>query len=650
MKTNNIFRSFAAMAAFLLIFAAACDEPAPEKPAVPIFPELVENLSVVSGDTLSLTFVPNMDWEVTVPEDTMDFFWLIDGAFQYSRITGKASEEAVTVKVGVSDKVDFENHTVTVKLTMGGETRIIARYMRPAVGKSIQLYACQVDEEGAWVFDSDGEYKYSESEPDTIRLVYTGADFRIPVKVVSNLEYEMELPVWARADLPQNKTGQCRYNIYGVPSEYPLDEESASIRFKYGSEIVKEYVIVIPGCRDIMTYGVDMVAQMNFTADGKYLTSIDFQDAPLTAWIEGTSLSCVMAVEMKDGKYDVSSAGGPDWLVVDMDAYSASEGAAVLQKRTVQVSAKEMKATDNERSAVLFFLPEKLSDISSLFTADHMAVKEEYEGSAVYVTQKRYGYLTLATEADFTAAKGSMKESDDNTLKSMFGNPEYAYEMTYADEWASDSGQLLFKEEYGSYKIFSKAGVEVAGQFFLSFNEDRKCIEMTGTVKDEGYIVFYDASGRSRAVVRCLYEPEAQLEEYEEDQIRDASMYFKNPEAAKTAGAVLEEIWAGPTFYDCEDARNDGAVLLRLTCAENTEVELLLPAGSYMVAGYPRDCFTLDHGSVDLSAGAAFLSSKATSLSISFIKAPASFTSQQSLALYNKDNKAILVMYCCVTE
>ena len=66
---------------------------------------------------------------------------------------------------------------------MGGETRIVARYMCPAASKSIPVYVCKLDEEGAMVFDDQGDYVYVEATEDDMKLVWTGADFRRNVKV-----------------------------------------------------------------------------------------------------------------------------------------------------------------------------------------------------------------------------------------------------------------------------------------------------------------------------------------------------------------------------------------------------------------------------------------------------------------------------------
>ena len=312
MKTFNIYMTIALIAASI-VSAVSCDEPQPiEEPAAPVFPELVENYTVQTGDTLALTFTPNLDWELTVPEDTMDFFWLIDEGFQYSKLSGKASEEAVTVFVGAG-KADFENHTSTVKLTMGGETHIIAKYMIPALEKTVKVVPCQLDEYGSWVFDKNGGYAYEPEDSGMINLVYSGSDFRMPVKVVSNFEYTVEFPAWAQADLPEKTVGENEFCIYGVPSEYPLAETSDKFVIKSGTEVIAEYKITIPGCSDIISHGVEIVSSIKFNEFGQYITLVSFEDGPVNAWVEGVKDVKVFAVEKSEGKYSVDGAA-PSWL------------------------------------------------------------------------------------------------------------------------------------------------------------------------------------------------------------------------------------------------------------------------------------------------------------------------------------------------
>ena len=156
MKTMNIIRSFAAIFAVSALMAASCDNPTPDGPDTPDvvkpeFPTLVQNNEVAPGEVLTLTFQANMDWTVTVPSVTFQWFWIQDGSFKAEKVSGNVAEgqkETVTVQIGVSDTEEFDmNRSCDVTLTMGGESKVIAKYMRPAKNRTISVYAAAVEGE-----------------------------------------------------------------------------------------------------------------------------------------------------------------------------------------------------------------------------------------------------------------------------------------------------------------------------------------------------------------------------------------------------------------------------------------------------------------------------------------------------------------------
>ena len=656
MKTNNIFKSFALLISVFTVAAVACTEK--EDQVTPVFPDVVENYTVALGDTLSLTFTPNMDWEVTVPEDTMDFFWLINGDFQYSSIKGKASEEPVTVLVGVSDKEDFVNHTTTVKLTMGGETRVIARYMHPSAEKSVQMYVCKLDEEGGFMFDENGDYAYEENEVENLKLIWTGSDFRIRVKLVANFEWTMDLPEWAIADLPEDKIGTHEFNIYGEPTMYPLKDAESLLSIMDGEEIMSQCSIMIPGCNDILTYGVDMVSSLDFNQNGQYVSSVRYVEGPATAWIYGTEDADVYAVEFKNGAY--SLAVTPSWINLEVSEYDESAGSEVLQRREVKISVNEYDGADH--TALLLFLPStSRSKLKNFFNDDHTALKDEWLGNAVSLTFKKYGYINIPDEAAMAEGGATLIQNSVHHLI----RANYSYDLTYDNEYASDNARMLFLEPFGSYKIFNSNGVDVTETegFFLSFSGDDTnesgVVNMTGGRADSGFIAFYSADGKTvLAEVKCILEPKEVVEDTSvEDVVVDASSYFVDPEAAAAAGISMIEYKAGPTRRDCEDAVNDGAVLLHMTSPLETPVRVRIPLGGRMVAAYPKDCFDL--GGLDLSAGGAYVAGE-TEISISFSQFPAQYLPDEndptkeyiipSVRFYNKSDKAVLVIYCEIAK
>ena len=654
MKTMNIFKSLAILSATVLLCAVACEEPKPVEPT-PVFPDLVENMNVAPGDTLAVTFIPNLDWELTVPEETMDFFWIIDGSFQYSKLSGKASENPVTVFIGVSEVEDFTNRTTSVSLTMGGETRVIAEFMRPGEEYSLQMYASQVDEDGAFMFDEQGEYVFGETQPETLKMIWTGADFRIRIRVTSNFDWSISLPEWAEADIPEKRVGSYDFNVYGIPSKYPLEKTAGKIVFKADDKNICEYNLEIPGCSDILTYGVEIVSSINFNDAGQYLTPVRFIDGPVNAWIEGVKDVKVLAVEKKNDKYDVDG-NGADWLDLSIAEYDESSTADVLQHRNVQISLAEYTA---DTEALVFFLPPTgWNTVADLFNEDASAVKDEWMANAVTVTAKSYGYLTLADHDAFVEGGGQMEVSDDTELKRLFGAKQvaqYAYVMTYTDQYASDNGRLLIKEAYSSVKVYDSTVTEIEddnSDFFLSFTADEEnqsgVINMSGEIKNTGYVVFRNEKDKVVAIVHCKYEPVGDSGEKDmlEDITADASRYFTDPEAAAAIGASMIEYVMGPTRYDCEEARNEGAVLLKMKCPLRTHVEINVPAKAKMVTAYPKDSFTL--GGESMGAGGVYLES--STLDVYFDEFPANFKGIPSIKFHTSGDVTVLVIYIEVVE
>jgi hypothetical protein len=378
-------------------------------------------------------------------------------------------------------------------------------------------------------------------------------------------------------------------------------------------------------------------------------------DGPVNAWIEGVKDVKVLAVEKKNDKYDVDG-NGADWLDISIAEYDESSTADVLQHRNVQISLTEYTA---DTEALVFFLPPTgWNTVADLFNEDASAVKDEWMANAVTVTAKSYGYLTLADHDAFVEAGGQMEVSDDTELKRLFGAKQvaqYAYVMTYTDQYASDNGRLLIKEAYSSVKVYDSTVTEIEdgnSEFFLSFTADEEnqsgVINMSGEIKNTGYVVFRNEKDKVVAIVHCKYEPVGDSGEKDmlEDITADASRYFTDPEAAAAMGASMIEYVMGPTRYDCEEARNEGAVLLKMKCPLRTHVEINVPSKAKMVTAYPKDSFTL--GGESMGAGGVYIES--STLDVYFDEFPANFKGIPSIKFHTSGDATLLVIYIEVVE
>lgn len=566
MNKNSITRLFAVLMTGCAMLMTSCKEtdPVTQQPD-PTFPALVEK-TVQAGESVTLTASAELDWEVSVPENTLQWFWIQDGQFKKSKAKGNAGED-VTVVIGVSESEEFDTDRICeVTMTMGGRSKVIARLTRPSKEKHLTLYVAKVVD-GEIQFVEDGSsYDYDTQEAQSIDLIWTGSDFRLPVKVEANCGWTVNTPEWARVDVPENTVGAVNVNVYGVPSEYPLDAAQGKIQFMYGETVIKEYDITIPGCEDKFSYAVGMgLTELDFNFNGQIKTAMGYVEGPATATITGASGTEVFAVEYVDGKYDLDSAEDPAWLVITEDAYDNGEGADVLQTRNVTVSVKVNEG--GERQAVIFFLPPTGWDRGkNLFTDAADAVRDEFQQYAVPVIQHSSDqeYISMLSNASDMAAGGAtFAVSEDASLFEKFGQTKYAYELTYTNQYARDNSRMAFTSSATSYKIFDEFGADKTADalYFLTVTLDDNMmggvIDMVAETKSVGYVVLYGASDNVLAVVKCIFDPESVIGEVADVKfIGDSEMY------APMVGATLERLTEGALY---NQYREGDALIYHLT-------------------------------------------------------------------------------------
>lgn len=385
----------------------------------------------------------------------------------------------------------------------------------PSCGE-IKVYAA-THEGGEWKYSEGGDYLWTESAVDETTLVWMGADFRMPVKIDSKCNWDVEVPEWLNVQLPENglTCGEISINLMGVPSKYPTEDTSGSLVFKYQGSKLYELKVNIPGCREMVSHSLGMqLLDLEFNYSGQFNTSTGYVDAPALASFRGTSLSCIVAVEKKDGKYLPDA--DVEWLIVDADAYSKAEGADVIQTREVRLSVSENLG--NDRYATLFFLPYlPEGGKAGLFNEDKTEVNEAYAKYAVSVMQHSsdMDYLTVAaTEEEMTDAGASFapaSESKKAELLSAFGETKYVYSLAYTKEYAHETAILTLARPYTEVKMFGQDKAELPEGSWLQFksiNEGSQG-EITMYLNQKlplepsvGYVVFY-LDGAVLAIVEC---------------------------------------------------------------------------------------------------------------------------------------------------
>ena len=320
MKKNNIFMMLLAMASTMLIYQSCEpigneDEPEPEPEIVePVFPALVENYSVEPGSVQEISFTPNMDWKISVPSDSKQWFWIEDGSFQVTDLSGIKSASPVTVRIGVTQNAEFDkNLSCEVTMTMGEKSQVVAKYMLPAKERVLTVCMAEMNEDGSFKLGEDGEsYVYASSEADEVNLAWSAADasFMAPVRVESNFEWTLQLPEWLDVNVPQTTTGIVDLVFVGES----LEELSGKIVFKpvsNSSDVIKELDVNIPSCNDINVYSTIVSdGELEYSDEGYAYTEEAVSEISLV-WL-GSDFRMPIKVDSKCN-WEISY---PEWVTV----------------------------------------------------------------------------------------------------------------------------------------------------------------------------------------------------------------------------------------------------------------------------------------------------------------------------------------------
>lgn len=157
-NTISHWTSVVLAGAALLLSSCSKDEGTDEGgPATPVFPDLVTKTILEGESSCEVTFTPNMDWTVSIPTDDneiVEWFKLSDGVMPDYSISGKASATPVTIQVlAIKSAVFDESPVCEVSLTMGGETRVIAKVTRSNKARQFAIYASGYTEENGFSYE-----------------------------------------------------------------------------------------------------------------------------------------------------------------------------------------------------------------------------------------------------------------------------------------------------------------------------------------------------------------------------------------------------------------------------------------------------------------------------------------------------------------
>lgn len=580
---KSIYKVFG-IAAFAVaaMCAISCTEKEPEVKVEPEFPEMVTDNEVEPGANLVLVFTPNMDWTLSIPEESFKWFKILDGKFEEQSISGKASRLPKRVTITTASDKSFSLRSCQVNLTMGGQTKAIASYTIKAEARVLEVYPATYSDNGFSFVD--GGYVYESKQmtsDDTIELVWDENEnaFLFPVNVKSNFEWTATWPEWARADInAESRIGDVPILMYGVDSKLPYEQTEGVVAFNNGDEQMASFKVVIPGAKDKFKFNVGGYASLKFDHASYFRADAGtFSKDPIEGSIYGPKECRVEVLELTDNGY--AKVNEP-WLNVVVSAWDNVQGAAVLQTRSVTVSAP--RYTENkDRGAMVLLLPATAPEnISDIFEAGMMQVKAEYAQYAIPVTQlaRPSEYFTFdygISEREFAGlffGRSAETLLPQKNFTFAAGAETWQYDMTYSRSMASAKAAVNLTEPYATVEIYNAEGniiSENVSENWLNYEqlgdamygqvvmiednlptvevpgEDGKPVKVR-VEEIDGYVVFKNDQGEVLSIVHCFYVKEklSDVDIYEEA----SAEVFQDPAAAAAAGVTVYRITAGPTY------------------------------------------------------------------------------------------------------
>lgn len=531
MKTN-IFRYAISLAA---VFAAivSCDKKQPEEEQKgpekvdPIFPSSVVNETVKAGQSVDLKFEPNMEWKVEISgEGKGNIFWIDDAGMKATSVSSKETgPQVVTIEFSENEEFD-KNRVCDVTLSMGGESKKIATYTRPSLGRTFEVYAGVPGEFG---FDKvAGAYAYTGTEVSEASLTTFPGEvtYVLPMKVVTNYSWQLILPSWASSEVISGNAGTTEILLNAVLTEDLADGAEDVVRFADASnpEASFEVKLSMPAFRDRVE--CNLATTFNFDVNG-LVENLNGSFIEIPAFFEllSTPQTQVKVVDWYEkGQYYGTSFS--EWPEVTKTLYDNQDENDLLAKYTVEfkVGANE---TYDDKYADVFVVPASKASVAleDWFDAATGNLKDEFKSFIVgrlYQPGIERDYITLS-ETDEVYEAELAKYTESQWWASNLAT-ENIFELVYKDEYSD--AVLVFDEPFASFKYFDYDFIEVPEEetedFWLSFNgfasngKGRVAMYPEKFTRSdaqfpESFIVFYDEDGRVMGAMSCRYTKKASV-------------------------------------------------------------------------------------------------------------------------------------------
>ncbi len=457
-----------------VVFSATSCDPAESTPD-PVFPDFVEK-TVAAGETVELSFSANQDWTVSISGDEAGpYFRLTDGSTQSFAVKGEAGDH--TVSVVVIGEQDFENHELTVSMTMGDRKEAIAKITLPALERSMSISRAVFNADKTdFATGEDGSYEYEQIAADSeIELIWPASisladnPYRNYILVDSSVEWAVsDKTDWISFSPASGSAGQTVVEISCNLSDLSLEEGvDLTGTFTVSGEGVSPTVLNVKAAS---AYGLSKFVGipedkvLAFDADGIYQGQGGM----------GPFYGNVVSGEpfmycYSDMPYMVKEVSGRNSIFDITDDWSAEQNGG-LQIRDFSISMTE-NTSEETRSAQLLAIPESVSNsigaIFNLIDQDSGEIKAEYQQYIIATCEqegKQNEELGCAAGEGFDGAAAVFEEFPTSFEELDPADPDYgdvapiiemggkAYRVTYNSEEAEGS-VLSITGEYGMATI-----------------------------------------------------------------------------------------------------------------------------------------------------------------------------------------------------
>ncbi len=460
-----------AVATFSLL-ATACTPDDSEKNRVPNFPTAV-TAEVEAGSTYTLSIKPNMAWSVSIPDEAVAYFSILDGDAEVYSVNGEAGSYDVVIKV--TDIRDYNaSHVCEVKMTMGDREQTVATLTLGQVIRSIKIYNVLFEDNGDWMYGAQTMYEYSDEQVGTegIELKWgeNGLDmFCHRVKIVSNFNWKIDgTPAWIQA-INNNTEDVTELWIKGDAENYPMEDATATLSFLDADDNTIEPVATL----NVSITSVNNIFQIEefdteytFNHEGKLYNIFS------ASYEEGNAEGSVISANEELHVYTVSFEEMPggfitpsfdnEWINYEVSSWDTTDNAKIQYRNiSIGVTANE----DSDRQAMVVVIPKSVAE------ANFADINEPYEileqsstgmgasGKLLAEYQKYHattikqleapGLITLNNASELKTVLWQ-KVGAGSDISYDFPDVRDGYELLYTNQWDSDDASFSFNGTYTS--------------------------------------------------------------------------------------------------------------------------------------------------------------------------------------------------------